>query len=232
MEIAIAELVHPRLQNEALRLFGNVHYKAAAHEAMTQVEMALKEVSGTPKETAAEVIKRLFKTGDGGIKLIVPFGEHLQPQAAELFRGAFTYYRNYTAHDGSNIDKEQALRIMILATELLRLINSSRKSFIGIGGGTGLVKLGAFKDLEAVHRLLKMLDGYCNPEDVYDGFFEDLAKGGYEWDHVEALLEFGLITIEPFDVEPDPDNGWPFEKMERYKLTALGRAELKGIWVI
>lgn len=229
MQIDLKALLHPRLHEEAVKLYENGHFKASAHEAMTQVEIALKEVSGSVKDTGADLVKRLFRTGEGGIKLVVPFGEHLQANAAELFRGAFTYYRNYTAHDGSKIDSIQSLRILVLASELLSLVNTSKLSYVGVGGAHGLVARGIFPDEPAVHRLLEMMDGYWMPEGVYDGFFEDLSEKGFSWEHVEALIDLGLIRSKTIDVEPDAKAPWVGDRIERYELTALGRAETKGI---
>jgi len=41
-----------------------------------------------------------------GIRLKVPFGEEQQENAKLLFQGAFKYYRNYSAHQDTNITKE------------------------------------------------------------------------------------------------------------------------------
>jgi len=228
MQIDLHSVLHPRLQEEAFNLYKNGHFKAAAHEAMTQVEIALKEVSGSVKDTGAILVKRLFGTGESNFKLVVPFGEYLQANAAELFRGAFTYYRNYAAHDGSKIDSIQSFRILILASELLTLIKTSELSYVGVGGVPGLVARGIFSDEAAAHRLLDMMDGYWMPEDVYDGFFVDLAEGGFSWEHVEALFDLGLIQSTTFDADPRVAM-YDGERIEMYELTALGKAEKKDI---
>ena len=63
------------------------------------------------------------------VKLRVPLGDDLQEQAKSYFASVFAYYRNYLAHDGSRIDKNSALRILVLASELLDLIDASSLSY-------------------------------------------------------------------------------------------------------
>ena len=105
MEVNIKTLLHPRIDKHCETLFDDGHYKHVASEAMIQVELALKEQSGEKKKFGVNLTKSLFGVGRG-IKLRVPFGEELQEKAELLFCGAFSYYRNYAAHDGSKIDKE------------------------------------------------------------------------------------------------------------------------------
>ncbi len=136
--------------------------------------------------------KSLFGA-DRGIKLRVPFGEELQEQAGSLFRGAFSYYRNYTAHDGSKIDNDAAARIMIVASELLELIGASLLSYKDIGGMKGLIKSGIFKREESVRNLLKLLNGYPIEDDVVDGFYEGLYENGFTDRQMYSVIDLGLV---------------------------------------
>ena len=49
MNIDFEELLHPRIEAKCLQLFMDKHFKHAALEAMTQVEIALKEKTGVEK---------------------------------------------------------------------------------------------------------------------------------------------------------------------------------------
>ncbi len=80
------------------------YFKHAAREAMTQVELALKERSGRTKLYGRKLTTAVFGNGKS-IKLRVPFGDELQEDANKLFTAAFGYYRNYVVHDGSLIDE-------------------------------------------------------------------------------------------------------------------------------
>jgi uncharacterized protein (TIGR02391 family) len=192
MEVNIKTLLHPRIEKHCEKLFDDGHYKHAASEAMIQVELALKEKSGEKKKFGVNLISSLFGEGSG-IKLRVPFGEELQKQAESLFRGAFSYYRNYAAHDGSNIDKNAAARIMIFASELLELIGASLLSFRDIGGIKGLIKSGLFSSEKSLMNLLKLLNGYTISDDVVDGFFEDLYENGFTDGQVHSVIDLGLV---------------------------------------
>ncbi len=71
---------------------------------MVHVEMALKEKGKVEDiQFGAKLIGDLF-AGKSGVRLRVPLGEELQVQAEQYFKGVFSYYRNYAAHDGSRID--------------------------------------------------------------------------------------------------------------------------------
>jgi hypothetical protein len=114
---------------------------------MILVEQALKEKGLTKenyKKYGQTLITSLFRTGgkERSVKLRIPLGEDLQAQAEAFFQGVFSYYRNYTAHDGSRVDKRISLRIMIIASELLDLIDASALSFSDIGGVDGLIARG------------------------------------------------------------------------------------------
>ena len=192
MEVNIKTLLHPRIEKHCETLFDDGHYKHAASEAMIQVELALKEKSGEKKKFGVNLTSSLFGVGRG-IKLRVPFGEELQEKAESLFRGAFSYYRNYAAHDGSKIDKDAAARIMIVASELMELIGASLLSYKDIGGMKGLIKSGIFKREESVRNLLKLLNGYTIQDDVVDGFFEDLYEKGFTDEQMHSVIDLGLV---------------------------------------
>ncbi len=125
---------------------------------MTQVELALKEKSGETHKYGINLVSTLFGENKG-IKLQIPFGYDLQKKAKDWFGGAFSYYRNYAAHDGSKIDRNSCARIMVTASELLELIGASSKSFADVGGVHGLIRLGIFKNEDVMKKLLRILDG-------------------------------------------------------------------------
>lgn len=226
MEVEFELLLHPRVLSHCKQLVIDGHYKHAALEAMTQVELALKEKSGVKKEFGVNLCRSLFGKGDG-IKLRVPFGDEMQAKAEDLFSSAFSYYRNYAAHDGSKIDRQTALRILVLASEMLDLIGASDVSFADIGGIPGLVKSGVFRDEASLCDLLRFLDGYTFPDVVVDGLYEELALRGFGSQHVQALVETGLIEYleQPYipSAEELADQVLPPDTIGRFELTALGK---------
>ena len=225
MNVEFETLLHPRVLKHCKQLVVDGHYKHASLEAMTQVELALKEKSGVKNKFGVNLSSNLFGESKG-IKLRVPFGEEMQKQAERLFSGAFSYYRNYAAHDGSKIDKHTCLRVTILASELLNLIGASALSFADVGGISGLVQTGVFSDREQLHKLLCFLDGHILPDHVCDGFYEDLAYKGFSDTQVQALIDTGLIeyftkSYVPSELDQLDYNVHPPDELGWFELTEL-----------
>lgn len=216
-------------------LWEDGYYKPSAHEAMILVEKALKEkgrVKDTAKIYGRTLVKTLFRIGDKKqvIKLRIPLGEDLQTQAESFFDGVFVYYRNYTAHDGSKIDKRISLRILILASELLDLIDASFLSFSDIGGVKGLVKSGSFDSKEQLLNLLSSLEGPGYPEGDIEGLRDSLFERYAILDHqIDALFDLDLVRYYEEDYVPDAQemrdvwrDSYPPMTMGYFELTDLG----------
>ncbi len=226
------DLLHPRILKHCKKLVDDDHFKHAAFEAMTQVELALKEKAGLKDKYGVRLTKALFGQGNG-IKLSIPFGEDLQKQAELLFTGAFSYYRNYAAHDGARIDLTACLRILIVASELLELIGASDISFTDIGGISGLIQTGIFKDEPQIHKLLTFLNDTVFPDHVCDGFYEDLASGRFSESQLQAVLDLDLVeyTTRPYmhsKFEGAYDPTVP-EELGIFELTKQGIAVLNDL---
>jgi len=228
MDIKFETLLHQRVLTHCKQLVIDGHYKHAAFEAMIQVELALKEKSGVKNKFGVNFTQSLFGQGDG-IKLRVPFGEEMQKQVERLFSGAFSYYRNYTAHDGSKIDQSACLRIMILSSELLDLLGASNLSFTDVGGISGLVQTGVFSDKSQLLELLRFLEGKVLPDHVCDGFYEDLAYKGFSDNQVQAVFDIGLVEYVTKPYTPSKldrlafNNLPPPEELGWFELTKLGK---------
>ncbi len=219
------------------------YHDSAAHKSMILVEKALKEkgfVQNTSKVYGRTLIKKMFRIGDNNhsVKLRVPLGEDLQKHAEAFFDGVFAYYRNYTAHDGRKIDKQISLRILILASELLDLIDASSLSFSDIGGVKGLIKSRAFDSKKQLQNLLISLDEQYFPDGEIDGMRERLfEKYGILDYHIDAVLELDLIRYVEEEYFPDVDEmrlAWsrisPPKTMAHFKITELGQQFVDEIY--
>jgi uncharacterized protein (TIGR02391 family) len=215
MEIQEGEVFHPRIISSCLPLFEDGHYQHAALESMKQVEMALREKGIAPKNRFGDdLIKWVLGNGEH-ITLSVPLGNDLQEKARNLFKGAFGYYRNYAAHDGTKIDKTIGFRIMILASELLDLVAASSRSFEGIGGINGIIKAEIFKDAQ---QFIDFLDFHLKQQLIgadYSDYELEFNARGFNEIQREAVNNFGFLTYteqEPyFDEEAGcdiPEIGW------------------------
>lgn len=230
MDDRIQKLLAPRIANNCLPLLEDGHSRHAAREAMVQVEMALKEKGKVEDiQFGAQLIGDLF-AGKSGVKLRVPLGEELQGQAERYFKGVFSYYRNYAAHDGNRIDEKTALRILIIASELLEMIDAAELTLADSGGVEGLVRIGELGSAKRLGTLLAFLDDYYMPESTYDGLFGDLAHKGFGESELGVVIDLNLVELHSAVFETPIDhfsNG--SEVMEWLKLTDLGRKALKSI---
>jgi len=221
-------LLHPRVLKHCASLFSGEHYGHAALEAFIQVERAIREKLGL-EAISVGLVSHAF--GEGArVKLRVRFGDEHQARARAFLKGAFSYYRNYAAHDGAQFDSASALRAMVVASDLLELIGASEVSFEDVGGVHGLVKQGLFSDLDHLRRLLRLLDGHLIADDVWDGFWESLAMQGYGERELAATIQTGLVeylsvpvsvTTGGLDPEDQP------EAMGEWSLTPVGRRLLE-----
>jgi len=214
-------LLHPRVREHCLPLLDNGHPVQAAHEAMKQVELALKEKSGVKNKFGQKLCQDVFGRGHG-IKLRVPFAEDLQKPAEQYFAGVFSYYRNCVAHDGRGLDGPSAVRILIIASDLLNLLGASTKCFSDVGGVAGLVSAGVFPSAKQLASLLTWLEAQWFPDDVVDGFFEELAAHGFSEDQLQAAYDLGLAEWVTTSVEHDLGDPFATESITRCILTPLG----------
>ena len=195
------ETLAPRIVKNCLPRLRDRYFKDAVREAMVQVEMALKEkgkVEG--RQFGANLIGNLF-AGEKGVRLRVPLGEEQQADAEKYLKGVFAYYRNYSAHDGSNIDERIALRVLIIASELLELIDASELTLTDLGGVEGLVRIGEFGSSDHLGALLAPLDEYVMPAGSYEGLYEDLAKNGFEETELEKIIGLNLVEMHSGEFE-------------------------------
>jgi len=162
--------------------------------------------------------------GKEGVLLRVPLGDDLQESAKEYFKGVFSYYRNYVAHDGSLVDEKVALRVLIVASELMELIESSELTLTDHGGVSEIVRIGDFGSEKRLRMLLDLLDGYHMPESTYDGLFEMLAMNGFDEKAVEQTISLGLVVMTQGYVEVPGRGPYPeFEDHEWFELGPVGK---------
>lgn len=223
MKMDIREYLNPKIEHHCIRLFENEHFPECAHTAMKQVELNLnKKLSIVDYVPATKTINDKFSDGIG-IRLKVPFGEEQQENAKLLFSGAFKYFRNYTAHQDANITKYTALRIMMIASELLDLLDICYLSLEEIGGLEEIKRVIEIKDDKAIEELLTFVDGQWIADDVCDGFFEDLARKGFGQDHYDKLFELNLMYYGFGACENVDDDPFCPEEIGFFRLTDLGK---------
>ena len=207
MNIEVNEIIHPRIIESSIQLYENGFFSQAALESMKQVEMALREKGIAPYDLFGDRLVKWIMGHGEHITLSVPLGDEFQDKARMLFRGAFAYYRNYAAHDGAKIDNKICFRIMILASELLDLLDASMRSFEGIGGIEGLIKSGLFNRAEDIKLLLEFLDRQQFIECDYSNYETELTLKGFNKLQVEAMFAFGFTKMEDLETGIDLEAG-------------------------
>ncbi len=231
MDIDITEYLNPKIEHHCLKLFENGHYTECAHTAMKQVEVVINQKCGIDDfSPAGRTIDRIFSSGRG-IRLRIPFGDKQAENAKILFKGAFKYYRNYTAHQQENITKQISLRVMCIASELLDFLGACYLNLEELGGLEEIKNVLDIQDNQKLKELLCLMDNYWFPEDICDGFFEDLANGGFSDEQYHKLFELDLVYCEeipcenpPHDIDPDPPLYLTY-----FRLTDIGKQLLKEI---
>jgi uncharacterized protein (TIGR02391 family) len=233
----LKELLSPRIVKNCWQLYLDGHYKHAAHEAMIQVELALKEKRIVANgKYGKRLIENLFAIDNPNkqyVKLHIPLGEELQKDAETLFKGAFGYYRNYSAHDGAKIDQRICVRVMIIASELLDLIDAAYLSFSDIGGVPGLIKNSVFQNEEDIAWLLEYLEKYAVLHQDYGALYVELFENrGLDEHHVQALLNLELIRYEESTFNPTIEEiqiGLDATDAGSFVLTDLGKQFIETI---
>jgi predicted RNase H-like nuclease len=227
MKIELDIFLHPRILKKCISLYKNGFFPDAAFNAMKQVELAFKEKVGIEDEKqlfGARLYEKILGSGKS-IKLKVPLGDELQKEAKEVFKSVSFYYRNYLAHkEGNKVDKIICTRILIIASELLDLINASSISFTEIGGAEGLIKQGIFENKLQLSNLLSFLSSQVFPHEAFNGMFEGLAERGYTKTQYQIIFDLDLVEYHseirnhssPGELEDWDDFGW-------IELTPQGR---------
>ncbi len=212
--------LHHRIIDRSLKLYNSSFYREAATTAMTEVEIALKEKTGEGKLFGRGFIQEYFKNGHK-LHLVTPLSKIKQETLRNYFDASFEYYRNYCAHNGSEINNIICVRILIIASELLELVNASALSITDIGGIDSLIKNNFFDSKKQIVDLLDFLTSQTIIDDTFDGMFEEISHRFTEKQY-NLVFELGFVT---YCVEYSAiDENGSMEKLDYgyFKLTDLG----------
>jgi hypothetical protein len=156
----------------------------------------------------------------------VLLGQEYQAVAKKYFDSVFEYYRNYVAHDGSRIGEKEALRCLIVSTELLEMIAASERSLAREGGVEVLIESGLFMSYHQLESALLLLLNYQTTDDAFDNLFEGIAKMGVTNEAYEALFDFGLVECVTTSTAPDVQLEWGVYTIIETHLIDLGKKVL------
>jgi uncharacterized protein (TIGR02391 family) len=118
--------LHPRIIASVYPLYLRGDYDTAVFQALKEVEVAVRLVGSlTNAEFGTRLMRKAFDPQDG--PLTDPQQDQSEKQAlSDLFAGAIGYFKNPSSHRSVDISPIQAVETIILASQLLRIVDARR----------------------------------------------------------------------------------------------------------
>jgi len=117
--------LHPLIASKVYAAFLRGEYDTAVFQAFREVEIAVREAGQFPADQVGVPLMRAAFARTGPLTdQQLPVGE--QDAMGHLFAGAFGVYRNSTGHRNVPTDAAEAAEIIMLASQLLRIIDRLR----------------------------------------------------------------------------------------------------------
>ncbi|MBV8675221.1 MAG: TIGR02391 family protein [Acidobacteriaceae bacterium] len=121
--------MHQRIADSVWMGFMRGDYDVAVFQAMKAVEVSVRQASGLPDALlGVSLMRKAFDPENG--PLTDPTAEKGEREACSaLFAGAIGMYKNPQSHRDVNLDNpSEAAEIIMLANNLLRIVDARRKS--------------------------------------------------------------------------------------------------------
>jgi uncharacterized protein (TIGR02391 family) len=124
--------LHPLISSRVYPAFLRGDYDTAVFQAFKEVEVAVRAAGDLPNNIYGEQLMRTaFAHGEGRrpgplADETLPLGE--QAAMAHLFAGAFGTYRNSTGHRHVGTEPVDAADAIVLASQLLRIVDRAKQS--------------------------------------------------------------------------------------------------------
>ena len=120
--------LHPTIAEKVWFIFSQGSYGTAVLEAFKQVEIAVREAGGyADSDYGVTLMRRAFDKNDGKLTDLSE-QEPVREAKAHLFAGAIGLYKNPSSHREVEFAPEAAAEIIIIASQLLRIVDSCNQS--------------------------------------------------------------------------------------------------------
>ena len=120
--------LHPVITQKVLPIFEKGIYDSAVFQAFKQVEVAVRETGGYTKDIYGDTLMRTAFHHETGNLTDEDQSESERKGKSHLFAGAIGLYRNPSGHHEVEFAPEEAAEIMIIASHLLRIVDSCNQS--------------------------------------------------------------------------------------------------------
>ena len=119
--------LHPIIADKVWSIFAQGSYGTAVLEAFKQVEIAVREAGSYARnDRGTDLMRRAFHVDNGN--LTYPKQETAVKQAmSDIFAGTIGLYKNPSSHHEVEFAPEEAAEIIIIASQLLRIVDTCKE---------------------------------------------------------------------------------------------------------